>query len=226
LTSYHFARVSGNRKTGPIPVTTTSRDTCPDSCALKDRGCYAETGHIKIHWRKLVNGAGLSLDMLCRHIRTIPGGTLWRHNQAGDLPGTGDQLDAKALARIVRANRGRRGFTYTHKDIGQPRNLAAIRDANARGFTVNLSADNLAHADTLAPSDLPVVVVLPASAGKVSRTPRGRKVILCPAEFTDKVQCVNCGLCYLKDRDYMIGFRAKGVRKKLVNAIAEGNTTP
>ena len=92
MSRYQFARVSGNRKTGPIPVTNTSRDTCPDSCALKGAGCYAETGPIHWHWRKLNNtGAGYSLDQLCGLIRSLPGAQLWRHNAAGDLPGNGEE---------------------------------------------------------------------------------------------------------------------------------------
>ena len=223
MTFYHFSRVSANRKTGPIPVTTTSSDTCPPTCALRGHGCYAEGGPIGWHWQRVDSGKrGISLKMLCRHIRTIPGRMLWRHNQAGDLPGPGADIDTDALARIVRANRGRRGFTYTHKDIGKRQNRAAIRDANAAGFTVNLSADNAAHADTLADSGLPTVVVIPLDAGKVTQTPRGRKIVQCPAENTDKIQCANCGLCYLSDRDYLIGFKAKGRKRKEVDLIARG----
>ena len=224
-TFYHFSRVSSNRKTGPIPVTTTSADTCPPDCALLGHGCYAEGGPIGWHWQRVSSGQrGISLDMLCRYIRTIPGRMLWRHNQAGDLPGTGAELDTVALAKLVRANRGRRGFTYTHKDIGKRRNRVAIQDANASGFTVNLSADNAAHADTLADSGLPTVVVIPLDAGKVSHTPRGRKIVQCPAENTSRVTCANCGLCYLSDRDYLIGFKAKGRKKTEVDLIARGTT--
>jgi hypothetical protein len=147
---------------------------------------------------------------------------LWRMNQAGDLPGPGAAIDVPALARLVKANRGRRGFTYTHKDIGQPRNLAAIRAANAAGFTVNLSADNAAHADTLADSGLPVVVVIPADSKKVTQTPCGRKIVQCPAENTDRVTCANCGICYRADRDYLIGFKPKGRKRKQVDLIARG----
>ncbi len=224
MTFYHFSRVSSNRKTGPMPVTTTSRDTCPPDCALLGHGCYAEGGPIGWHWKMVDSGKrGMSLDMLCRHIRTIPGQMLWRHNQAGDLPGIGGEINVDELARIVKANRGRRGFTYTHKSvIGQPRNLAAIRDANARGFTVNLSADNAAHADILADSGLPTVVVIPLAAGKVTHTPHGRKIVQCPAENTSRVTCSNCGLCYLSKRDYLIGFKAKGRKKLEVDKIARG----
>ncbi len=52
--SHHiaFTRVSSNAKTGPIPVTTTSEETCPVSCPLKRNGCYADAGPLALFWRK------------------------------------------------------------------------------------------------------------------------------------------------------------------------------
>lgn len=219
---YKFVRVSGNRKTGPIPVTYTSRDSCPDSCALKGAGCYAEQGPTRWQWNKARDNFA---DLLA-FIRSIPGGSLWRHNVAGDLPGAGDQLDADALHKIARANRGRRGFTYTHKPT-TPANVAAMRDATRAGFTINLSADNAAAADNLARHGLPVVVVIPADAPKVSRTPHGRQIVQCPAENTPRITCANCGLCHNAARPYLIGFKPKGARRRVVDQLAkEGSTTP
>ena len=215
---FSFVRVSGNRKTGPIPVTNSRPETCPDSCALKGAGCYAEHGPTSWHWRKSL---AHSLDELCRLIRTIPGGSLWRHNVAGDLPGNGESINAAALHKLARANRGRRGFTYTHKP-DTAANVAAIRAAVDAGFTINLSADNAARADHLVRHNLPVVVVIPADAGKVSHTPRGRKIVLCPAESSGRITCANCGLCAVANRSYMIGFKPKGVRRKQVNKLALG----
>ena len=219
---FHFVRVSGNRKTGPISVTNTDAQSCPPSCGLFSE-CYAKWGHVAIHWRKLVPGAGLSLDELCAYIRTIPGRALWRHNVAGDLPGNGDDIDAAALAKLARANKGRRGFTYTHKPP-TPANVAAISAAVGAGFTINLSADNAAAADDLVGLGLPVVVVIPADAPKVTRTPRGRKVVHCPAENSDRVTCATCGLCALADRSYLIGFKPKGAKRRAVDLIARSNT--
>ena len=225
MTLYHFTRASSNRKTGPIPVTTTGPDSCPPSCGLFNR-CYAKYGHLRLHWSHVEAGTrGDSLTNLCLDIRRLPGGHLWRHNQAGDLPGKGENINRAELQQLTRANRGRRGFTYTHKPATRD-NLEAIREANAGGFIINLSADNATQADTLAAHGLPIVVVVPTDAPKVSRTPRGRKVILCPAEFTNRITCSNCGLCQLKDRSYIIGFKPKGAQRRVVNQIAQGNPTP
>ena len=203
---FKFVRVSQNAKTGPMPVVYSSRQTCPDSCAHKGAGCYAETGPIAWQWRK-VDQNGVDLDALCESIRTIPRGSLWRYGVAGDLPGSGDSLDRDALDRIVRANKGRRGFTYTHKLS----DLDAIREATKQGFTVNVSADSVALADHYYLQGLPVTLVIPRDAPEVTYTPEGVRVVVCPAQTRQDVTCQSCGLCAVADRRVIVGFRAHGV---------------
>jgi len=202
---YKFVRVSHNSKTGPMPVVYSSRSTCPDSCAHKGAGCYAETGPIAWQWRK-VDQNGVDLDSLCESIRTIPRGNLWRYGVAGDLPGSGDTLDRVALDRIVRANKGRRGYTYTHKLA----DTDAIREATRNGFTVNVSADSAALADKYYLQGLPVTVVIPRDAPEVTYTPEGVRVVVCPAQIRQGVTCQSCGLCAVADRRVIVGFRASG----------------
>lgn len=236
-----FVRTSSNRKTGPIPVTSTSASSCSVSCPLnidengnvktmsgKLPSCYAGFGNTAIHWRKLnsakPNGKNiLDWQGLCDNVRALPKGQLWRHNEAGDLPTLGDRetIDSDALQALVRANKGKRGFTYTHH-APTAQNAAAAVYASRSGFTINLSANNITQAleykrDTLAP----VVTILPIDAPNV-QTVDGVKVVACPAEKSDKVQCANCALCYDSDRDYIIGFRAHGTAKKKTDIIARG----
>jgi hypothetical protein len=146
-------------------------------------------------------------------IAALPEGQLWRHNQAGDLPGVGDTIDTGELKRLVTANAGRRGFTYTHKPLESADNLAAVRDANARGFTVNASADNLAEADQLAQLGVPVVVVVPSDAPDVMRSPDGRRVIVCHEQTGRKPNCAACQLCAVAPRFTIVAFRAHGAKK-------------
>jgi hypothetical protein len=162
-TYYHLTAKSDNVKTGPIPVSTTSSDTCPPSCGQYET-CYAKYGlGLPSHWRALSQGRrGTDLDGFVKAIKALPAGTLWRHNQAGDLPGHGEHLDTRALSRIVSANKGKRGFTFTHKDTTSRKVAAAIKAANAKGFTINISADSLAEADKLKARHIgPVAIVLP-----------------------------------------------------------------
>jgi hypothetical protein len=147
--------------------------------------------------------------------RVLPDGQLWRHNQAGDLPGDGRTVDPVALGELVAANRGKRGFTYSHyRDAAS---LAWIRHSNAWGFTVNLSANDLQDADTLADSGAgPVVVVLSSTQSTNTVTPKGRRVVVCPATQRDDVSCATCQLCQ-RQRDTIVGFPAHGTRKRVID---------
>lgn len=217
--------VSRNAKTGPIPVSTTTRETCPASCPFTSQGgCYASNGPLNLFWRKVTERKiGAAWDSFLKDVAKIQRGALWRHNQAGDLPGDGETIDVVAMAKLVKANRGKRGFTYTHYNVvGNDHNAEIIRNANEGGFTVNLSANNLAHADKLAALEIaPVAVVLPSSVnGNVKlSTPQGRKVVVCPATYRDDTNCATCGLCALQ-RDAIVGFPAHGVQKRKADAIA------
>ena len=216
---YSITYASTNRKVGPIPVTYSGAQTCPDACPLKKNGCYAELGPGAAHWQRVTaETRGMDWKEFLHSLKLIQPGSIWRHNVAGDLPGFGDDLDATMLFELVRAQRGRRGFTYTHKPMTDKAKLA-VRFANDQGFTVNLSADNLEEADQLADMDAgPVVCVVPSDAPQRMTTPGGRDVITCPAETSD-VTCAECQACAFATRKSIIGFRAHGSRKKRVNEI-------
>lgn len=214
----HFVAKSSNRKTGPIAVTYSERETCPPSCPHYRADCYAEDYYTRMTWDR-VGKRGGSLDDLCESVARLPAGALWRHNVAGDLPGVGESVDTDALDAIVRANTGRRGWTYTHKRA--PQAIDAVRRANAAGFVVNLSADDAGDADTLAALDAgPVVVIVPMDSPEKSATPAGRPIVVCPAQTRDEVTCADCGLCARSDRRVIVGFRAHGTRARVADAKA------
>lgn len=219
----HFTLKSSNVKTGPIPVSTISADTCSDDCPLKNNGCYAGSGPLSWHWRKVTQGLrGISWQAYCDAVEQLDDWQLWRHAQAGDLPGVNHAIDGLMLAQLIAANEGRRGFTYTHKPVlTNKRNAMLVRLANAQGFTINLSANNLAQADQL--SDLaigPVVTIVAIDAPEKQTTPAGRAVIVCPAQSRDDVTCADCGLCQRQDRTVIVGFRAHGTAKRKAERIA------
>lgn len=216
---YNF-RLTGNRKTGPIPVTRSPGTTCPDNCVLKSNGCYAENAPLAWHWAADTT-KGITWEELIYKIKHLPRGQLWRHNEAGDLPaGFKDNIDWEKLQDLIRANKGKKGFTYTHYPIKPGlTNHILIVGAISQGFTINASADNMAMADVYRNLGLPTVVILPIDAANVSYTPAGNKVVACPAEKSDKVTCASCALCQEPYRNYIIGFRAHGSHRKTVEKI-------
>lgn len=226
---FSFVRHSQNAKLGPIPSSMSSGWTCPDACRLKDSGCYGEFGLLAEHWRQLSRGGGLAPEAFLAQVAQLPKGTLWRHNVVGDLPGLNNELDQLMLARLVVANRGRRGHTFTAKPLGKGV-WAALWESTAQGFVTNISCHGLEHLDTLSRraqvgpgygARLPAAVVLPEDAPDVLTSPGGVPVMVCPAETAQKKTCATCGLCARADRPYAIGFRAHGQWRQRVTALVQ-----
>ena len=120
--------------------------------------------------------------------------------------------------------------------------------ANNNGFTVNLSGNTVEHADELADLDIgPVVSIVPleyerrtikTEAGKVwaeglkeyisrlstlpGNSPKGRKLVVCPATYRDEVSCKTCGLCQKSNRKSIVTFPAHGTSRRKADAIATG----
>jgi hypothetical protein len=225
--AFHLTVKSTNQKTGPIPVSTSGKETCPTACPYRGtQGCYAEYGPLAVHWRKVTEGTrGEGWISFLRGIIALPEGQLWRHNQAGDLiPDAAHrgEIGRSFLLDLVRANQGKRGFTYTHYDVEgeSSHNRDLIKIANSNGFTINLSANSLTHADQLAALETgPVCTLLPSDTEVHSlRTPEGRRVTVCPAFYRDTT-CQECQLCAMPKRKTIIGFPAHGTKKREIDRV-------
>ena len=239
----------GNRKTGDIPTAYVARESCPSGCALLGRGCYAETGNIGLHWRKM---RGVPWAKFCLAVAEKLGPRqLWRYGVAGDLPGFGGHIDRAALQLLTAANAGRPVIAYTHKPVLDDEHPAAeanrrfITQAIAGGFLVNLSGDNPSHADALADLRLaPVVTILPHAYARRHRLfGRGnREWAETNGQYRDRIAslpthppegrriavcpaaytrttCEACGAC-AKPRDAVIGFPAHGPWRVVERATA------
>ena len=227
-------KASTNIKTGPIPVSTSPRESCPDSCLLKNNGCYAENFPMSVHWDKVSRGErGVSWSDFLDSIRRLPRNQIWRHDQAGDLAGKHECINRHKLYELVKANKGRRGFTYTHYPVFQedirPLDLYTVREgrrianfnracikwANENGFTINLSGNNPTHAKKLQALNIgPVVSVVEMDYETDS------DIVICPAVHGEYVSCATCQLCQ-KDHKKIIGFPVHGSRKKTAGQIAK-----
>ena len=220
---FHITPKSKNVKVGKMAVTTSTATTCPTSCPFKSNGCYADSGPLKLHWDKVTRKErGDDWATFIDKIKDLPTGSKWRHNQAGDLPGDMEKLDNEKCIELAKANKGKRGFTYTHYDVlDNFQNAITVNIMNHLGFTVNVSANNLEHADKLCDLNIaPVATVLPIDQTTNTVTPKGRKVVVCPATYKDDVSCASCMLCEKWDRNVVVGFPAHGTSKKKASAIA------
>jgi hypothetical protein len=179
-------------------------------------GCYAASGPLAIHWQAITKGdRGTPLADFLQAIRSLPAGQLWRHNQAGDLPHSGGRISRRFIRGIVAANRGRRGFTYTHHDLSKGENLPLLRYANRNGFRVNVSTESEAAADRAIAAGLPAVIAVQSDeTRKTWHTAQNNVVLICPAQRSDTKTCSNCQLCHSRGSRVIIGFVAHGTAKR------------
>lgn len=226
---HHLTLKSSNVKTGQIPVSTSDRKTCPESCKIKE-ACYASTGPLCILWIRVSNGKNNAMDWqtFTQKVTAIPNGQLWRHNQAGDLVGKNDTICAYSIDDLIEANKGKRGFTYTHyplipeqfnNEVNEVKsiceyNLQCVKRANENGFTINASADNLEMAEKLFNKGLPTCAVVNEDMQPKGKTKNGISYIACPAQVFENKTCANCGLCQKANRKMIIVFYVHGARKR------------
>lgn len=219
---------SGNAKTGPIAVSSTSRHICPSSCPLTGtQGCYAEAVyHTRLHWDQLSAGAtGVQAEIFVAQVRDLPAGTLFRHCIAGDQwsdPIDPLRIDQALLNQLARACRHlRAAWSFTHFPM-ETANQATIRLAAAKGLVINASTESRATATDLARQGNPAVCVVPTDTPAVFRH-EGVRFVACPAYLSvpsrrKRIQCINCGgrfglpLCAQADREFVITFPAHGPR--------------
>lgn len=214
-----FIPKTSNKKTGPIPVSYSPEDTCPSICAFKEHGCYAKYGPASLVWKK--HSKRLSYAEFIEEIKKLPKKTFWRSNVAGDLQGANNKLDITKLNILIEANKGKDGYTYTHHPVHTKAEKAAVLDANKKGFTINLSANSIKHADELVKLKIaPVAVVVNSDIIKNFKTPEGNNVIICPAITKENMTCDKCRLCAKPNRKSIIGFPSHGSGKKKANNIA------
>lgn len=223
---FGFTPLTRNKKLGFASTSISGQETCPDTCLLKKSGvCYAKTGRLALHWSK----ANKSWADFLASFDVLPDGFIFRHNQAGDLPGKGNKVDAKKLGELTRKVSRLRAFTYTHKPIlpvkgvskdTVARNRTAIEAANRNGFTINVSCDSLAQVDAMKKAKVkaPLTVVLPSNAPLTQKTKAGHKVIVCPSQHIDGMTCSKCMICHNQKRGFAVGFRAHGTQKKRLDA--------
>jgi hypothetical protein len=213
---------SGNSQTGPIPTTVTEKESCPTTCAFFEKGCYGKYHLQGVHWRAVSDHKrGVSWDEFISQVRKFVPNSLWRHNVTGDLPHIFGDINPGMVDSLVRANRGKKGFTYTHHVLNT-HNLKVIQNANANGFTISASTESVEVADkVMTEHNIPAVAVIPSTESRrFFHTESGRKVIVCPAKIhKGKVNCASCGLCQQSDREFIIAFPAHGTAKNTVNQI-------
>lgn len=219
-TWFHLSRVSSNKKTGPIAVTTTSKNSCSVNCGMR-KVCYAASGPLALHWNAVSNGSRSSeWRKHLSDLASLPYGSPLRLNQAGDLVASASGRLSRAflngLLAVVKARR-LQAWSYTHHDHTLGDNGQLLRRANREGLRINVSTETEESADRAIASGLPAVLAVSSEETRtVWRTPARNLVKVCPAQLRD-TDCNRCMLCHKRGSKVIIAFLAHGSRKSRAN---------
>lgn len=218
--SFNFIIKNQSRKVGDMPTSYSPRKTCPDTCSLKNNGCYGDNFPIRLHWDRFSNDQNDNWDEFVSSVRKFRQENpkrLWRYNIVGDIVGNNTKIDFPRLKKLVKANNGGDVIAYTHKYTRQE-NLAHIRYAVKRGFNINLSADNTGDALVLRKkTNLPVTAVLSVTKNQYEKMTNGErqdyrsnlsvnKIVICPEQTGAVKDCQSCKLCSNPKRKSIVGF--------------------
>jgi hypothetical protein len=208
---------SNNRKTGNVPNAWIglSREEAEDSCSgcsMLDKGCYAHHGSVLIGSmsvtraaKKNPEGYTLQTALKERHKKA----KMVRVTALGDIGRGGKEL-ADTIVDTVRET-GLALVGYTHhwreQDV-----------ADSWKGRLMASCEDLSDADLAADAGWRAAAVVMSDHPRVSKTPAGRTVIVCPAQLKDdySVTCNSCRLCNASARGPVIAFRAHGNNLKSV----------
>lgn len=204
-----------NRKIGDIAATYLPiKQTCPDSCVLKDNGCYAQVGYVGMYMMKLeARFEGVSAyDLVRKEAREIAAFGPKAKGKPLRLHVSGDARTTKSAILLRDAAKKWDGkvFTYTHAWRTVPRKawgkVSVLASCESTGEAKEAMKRGYAPSLTVA-----------FHPGEKAYMQDGVKIIPCPQQ-TREVTCDKCRLCMndtmLRAQNAVISFAVHGVRKK------------
>lgn len=233
-TRYHVTLHSMGHKLIGLTVWRTPSNTCPDSCPLKNTGCYDQDGNCNIHRQRHDNGEYKSLNVV-ELLKKSPAMTsVVRASIGGDLAGQSNIIDKQENVKLFKGlhKAHKKVLLYTHKPIThggseQERNvnlqtIKAIQKV-APSLAINVSCEQAEQVDQAINAGFDAVCIVPDDNQTVRTTPEGNKIVNCPEAQGKTDGCAMCGsgkpLCTRKNRGYAIGFPAHGSRAKKVTNL-------
>ena len=211
-TKIWFVSQSGNTKTGIMSVTYTTENTCPARCPFKKNGCYAENFPCCLQWKKTAQ-KGTEPEKLQEVIKNSCHSEIVRHNVAGDLAKNhSNDIDKKLVETLTETykNTVKIAYTYTHTTVNK-RNIDIVKKAseNENNFVINFSTEKISDCKKCLAAGVNCVIACNTIAEKIVNVD-GVKVVQCPATYNKEKHCQNCGLCWQKNRNFVIAFPVHG----------------
>lgn len=196
--------------------------TCPSSCKLKNKGCYAQLGFVGIQNARLTRQrrsytpteiAKQEAKLIESSFKgkAVPGVVLRLHVSGDVTTRTGVKLLAKASDNY-RKRGGGKVWTYSHAWKKIPRK-------NWGDISAMASCDTLDEAKEAMKAGYAPAMVVPSFESSKAYMIGGIKFIPCPNQTTD-VTCEKCKLCMrselLNSKNSGILFAAHGARKNKI----------
>jgi hypothetical protein len=201
-------------KSGVVPTrySDAAKESCKAvKCPLFGNGCYAwnSTGGMALssHAKKAATGADMSFAAILPKVaRSARMARITAIGDAGAIP----EQARDAINAVRNAGLAAVGYTHGWRDIAA--SLAGMLMASCEnGTDADTAVDAGWRAATILPSDAPMTG---------NRTPKGRPIVVCPAQRNDAVTCNTCRLCDAGRSGPVIGFIVHGNQEGKANAVA------
>lgn len=195
--------------------------TCPKNCALKNEGCYSQTGNTFFTVRRLDQNAGkksgiavaneeaLAIDNAWKGGK-VPNGQLLRIHVSGDCTTDNSAKIVSSAAERWLNRGGKNVWSYTHAWRRVKRN--SWGKVNVLASMENPKDGKLAIKRGYAPA-----LVVGSFKSDKAFVAEGIRWIPCPAQTKENVTCADCKLCHnvdkLAERNAGIAFETHGAQK-------------
>jgi hypothetical protein len=207
-----------------MSTTYVAQDTCPESCPLRNEGCYAETGWAGLQTYRIntvQKALRWSVTKLAQveamMIGRLTGTRRLRAHVVGDCSTVMGARHVGGALRRHEAKHGMRAWTYTHAW----REVHALDWAGAR---VLASCGTVGELQEAHDRMYAATVIIPRTESRKAYQSGGFTIIPCPAQFKDartgqrQTTCERCNLCSDTKRNW--------ARKRVVGFQPDGQTMP
>lgn len=213
-----FTPTSSNRKTGNVPTAWVGRTeeealaSC-SGCALRptrdggDGSCYAWSGAVRfgaISARKAAAARPETRTLPAALAGAARSARMLRLTGIGDIGRSGRAVADQVVNQAHTAGLAVVGYTHHWREN---------EVADAWRGRLMASTESAADADAAVAAGWRATVVVAPDAPRVSTTPAGRRVVVCPAQVAGEGREVTCNTCRLCDASRLgpvIAFRAHG----------------
>jgi hypothetical protein len=209
---------SENSKIGAVSATYAAQQTCPSTCPLKGSGCYAESGVIAFHTKRLnrsVEANSATLEELAEMeetgIRKLSGKYPLRLHVVGDATTNKAATILGLAAGEHTAKYGKPVWSYTHA-------WRSVSRSSWGNVSILASCETVSDTKLAMAKGYAAAVVVDAHQSDKAYTVDGVRLIPCPQQTGRAENCVKCGLCMkanvLKAAGSVIAFEVHGQQVK------------